>query len=108
MDNFEEEKEDEMPVKALTPNNVDDVRSLLESLTASDKLDKDAALQITRLFHAMELIFNRECNARDSKIAKLEADVIQQRLQTELDRLATRHIHEKNELLDTPGRGRRR
>ena len=95
------------PVRKTGSVDIEDVREFVETLTASEKVDKESALQITRLFHTMELIHNREINVRDAQIAKMESDLTQQRLQTELDRLATRHIHEKNELLETPRKARR-
>lgn len=78
------------------------LRSDIEKLSNSDKLDKDAALQMTRLFHAMEMYMKTELNACALRIASLQHELQEQRLRVELDRLATRHIQEEAIMASTP------
>ena len=74
---------------------IDDIRTGVHSLATSDKLDKESALQVTRLFHAMEMLIRHEITHRDDIVASLRSQLEQQRLRTELDRIATRQIHEE-------------
>ena len=67
------------------------IRSGFSKLAESDCMDKTAALKITRLYHAMELLIQSEQNRRVREIAALRNDLEQTRLQNELDRLARRH-----------------
>lgn len=78
------------------------LRSNIEKLSNSEKLDKDSALQMTRLFHAMELYMKTELNACALRIASLEHQLQEQRLRVEFDRLATRHIQEEAMMASTP------
>ena len=77
------------PPPMSTPLHIDDIRRSIMDLVTSDKLDKDAALQVTRLFHALEMLMRHECTTRDTHIARLKADAERQRVQHELDRLTT-------------------
>ena len=65
---------------------IDEIREGINSIATSDKLDKESALQVTRLFHAMEMLIRHEINSRDGTIASLRAQLDQQRLQAELQR----------------------
>ena len=88
------------------------IRKEVETLSNSDRLDKEGALQMTRLFHAMELYMTHEINTRDARIASLHHDIHEQRLRVELDRIATRQIQEDAMMASTPlvgnARGMRR
>lgn len=83
---------------------IDDIRTGIHAVATSDKMDKESALQVTRLFHAMEMLLRHEINHRDGVIASLRADMHQQRIQAELDRFASRQIHEEAMLASTPSR----
>ena len=60
----------------------------------SDRLEKDEALQITRLFHAMEVLHYSTIHERDAQIASFRAELERMRLQVELDRLACRQVRD--------------
>lgn len=81
------------------------IREKVEHLSNSEKLDKESALQMMRLFHAMELLFHQEVTARDASIAALRHEVHENRMRTEVDRIATRQIQET---IPTSTRTRRR
>ena len=78
------------------------LRTDIEKLSSSEKLDKDSALQMMRLFHAMELHMTTELNTCTLRIASLEHQLQEQRLRVELDRLATRYIQEEAMIASTP------
>ena len=78
------------------------LRADIEKLSNSDKLDKESALQMMRLFHAMELYMTTQLNTCALRIASLEHQLQEQRLRVELDRLATRHIQEEAIMASTP------
>lgn len=78
------------------------LRNDIETLSNSDKIDKDSALQMTRLFHAMELYMTTELNTCALRIASLQHQISEQRLRVEFDRLATRHIQEEAMMASTP------
>ena len=78
------------------------LRNNIQTLSNSDKLDKESALHMTRLFHAMELLMTHEINIRDARIASLQHDIQEQRLRVEFDRIATRHIQEDAMMASTP------
>ena len=93
------------PIHALKPPDVvplEQIRREVETLSSSEKLDKEAALQMTRLFHSMELLMAHEINTRDSRIASLQHNLQEQRLRVELDRIATRQIQEGAMMVSTP------
>jgi len=73
------------------PVQINDIRSGIIELATSDSLDKAAALQITRLFHGMEMLLRHECNTRDTLLRDTQNEVERLKLQTELDRLSNRH-----------------
>jgi hypothetical protein len=73
---------------------IDEIRSGIHSLATSEKMDKESALQITRLFHAMEMLLRHEINNREGVIASLRAEIAQSRLQSELDRISSRQLQE--------------
>lgn len=70
---------------------MEEIRTGMNALATSDQLDKESALQLTRLFHAMEMFMRQEITHRDGVIAALRAELAQLRTQTELDHLAMRH-----------------
>ena len=70
---------------------LEDVRLGIKTLSESDKLDKAAALTVTRLHHEMELLLQHEKHVRYQEISTLRSQLEQNRLETELDRLARRH-----------------
>lgn len=76
---------------------IDSIRTGVNDLAASDKLDKESALSMTRLFHAMETLMRSECTWRDAHIAKLESEVERVRLQHELDRISNVQIQQQIE-----------
>lgn len=61
----------------------------------AQELDKEHALGVTRLFHAMETLLQRECHDRDRTLADTRSELERARLQAELDRLARRHVLEE-------------
>ena len=74
--------------------SLDGLRRRVSALAMSDRLEKDEALQITRLFHAMEVLHNTVVHERDAQIASLRAELERMRLQVELDRLACRQVRD--------------
>ena len=93
---------DTTPRPTADATNLDDIRCAVHALAASDRLDKESALQVTRLFHAMEMLHRHAIAERDGDNAALRAEMNQQRLQTELDRLATRQLREDAVAAATP------
>ena len=81
---------------------IDDIRTGINALATSDKLDKESALQVTRLFHGMEMLIRHEINQRDGMIASLRAQLDQQRIQVELDRISSRQLIEEANASGTP------
>lgn len=73
---------------------IDEIRTGINAIATSEKLDKESALQVTRLFHGMEMLLRHEINQRDGMIASLRAQLDQQRIQVELDRISSRQIIE--------------
>lgn len=57
------------------PVQLDDVRVGVESLANSEPISKDAALEIFRLFHAMEMLMRYECTQRERRIAELQSQL---------------------------------
>ena len=100
---------DSKPVQSVTSDVVplERIKHEVQALSSSEKLDKDAALTMTRLFHAMELLMTHEINDRDARIASLQHDIQEQRLRVELDRIATRQIQEDAMMASTPLMGTR-
>ena len=82
-----------------TPSTSDEeerraIRQGFDRLAESDGLDKVHALELTRLFHAMETVVQRSAHAREREVAELKAELEMARLRSELDRLARRQTME--------------
>lgn len=73
-------------------SDIETIRGDVNHLAGSDKLDKDSALTMTRLFHSMETLMRHECTRRDAQISRLECDIERTRIQHELDRIANAQI----------------
>ena len=73
--------------------DIDAIRGGINALAESDRLDKDSALTMTRLFHALEMLMRHECSRRDAQISRLEAEIERGRIQHELDRIANANLH---------------
>jgi len=73
-------------------SDIETIREDVNHLAGSDKLDKDSALTITRLFHSMETLMRHECTRRDAQISRLECEIERTRIQHELDRIANTQI----------------
>ena len=73
---------------------VEELRDEVMTLTSSERLDKDCALQVTRLFHSMEMLLRHACHTRDAEIARVRTDLEHLRLTNDLDRPAARQIQE--------------
>ena len=84
----------ESPPPKTPRNNLEEIRNGVMALATSDKMDKESALQVTRLFHSMEILLRHECNQRDATIASVQSEMERTRLQMELDRLANRRYSE--------------
>lgn len=69
-------------------NDIEPIREEINKLAGSDKLDKDSALTMTRLFHSMETLMRHECTQRDARISRMECEIERTRIQHELDRFA--------------------
>ena len=50
----------------------------------TERLEKGEALQVMKLFHAMELFHQRECWKRDTQLAQLDAELERFRLMESL------------------------
>lgn len=64
--------------------SLEEIRRGIHDLATSEKLDKESALQLTRLFHSMELLLHHECNSRDTTITKLKNDLDRAQMQSQL------------------------
>lgn len=73
--------------------DVDVIRRGVTALAESSALDKESALSMTRLFHAMEMLMRHECARRDAMVCKLESELERSRIQHELDRVSNAHHH---------------
>lgn len=73
-------------------SNIETIREDVNQLAESEKLDKDSALTMTRLFHSMETLMRHECTLRDAQILRLQSEIERIRLQHELDRIASTQI----------------
>lgn len=85
----------------MTLSDIDDIRTGVNELAGSDRLDKDSALSMTRLFHALETLMRDECTIRDAKISKMESEIERSRIQHELDRIANVQIHQHNNTMES-------
>ena len=74
------------PVMIEASLSIDAIRQAIVDLTASERLEKESALHVTRLFHAMEMLMRHECTERDRRIAAGAAELERVRLAAELDR----------------------
>ena len=92
---------DEEPTESVG-GNIDSIRNGVNELAASDRLDKDSALAMTKLFHAMETLMRHECTCRDAQIAKMNGDIERARIQHELDRVSNVQIHQQQQVDVTP------
>ncbi len=68
--------------------DIETIREEINKLAGSEKLDKDSALTMTRLFHSMETLMRHECTRRDAQISRMECEIERTRIQHELDRIA--------------------
>lgn len=71
-----------------TFTDIETIREEINKLAGSEKLDKDSALTMTRLFHSMETLMRHECTRRDAQISRMECEIERTRIQHELDRIA--------------------
>ena len=97
--------EDNEPIADAVPEPVWSMEYIMtkaNELAASDKLDKDSALAMTRLFHALETLLRHECANRDARISKMECDIERTHVQHELDRLTNAKIHQAQLLPSQP------
>jgi hypothetical protein len=81
-------KPDALP--ASPPSSLEEVRAAVAHIASSQAVDKDTALEITRLFHATEVLLLHECRTRDAALADAHSLLERQRMESELDRLARR------------------
>jgi hypothetical protein len=72
--------------------DIETIRDEVNGLAGSEKMDKDSALTMTRLFHSMETLMRHECTRRDAQISRLECEIERARIQHELDRVANSHL----------------
>ena len=93
---------------ASTCTCIDDIRRGVVKLATSDKLDKESALHVTRLFHGMEMLMRHECTERDKKIAEANNDLERLRIQVELDRISNRSLRDDTAVAATPTAARAR
>ena len=82
-------------------SEIDIIRQGVNDLTASEKLDKESALTMTRLFHAVETLMRKECTRRDAAIAKIEHDLERTCIQNELERM---RMSQEQDLTSLPQR----
>lgn len=75
-----------------TFTDIETVREEINKLAGSEKLDKDSALTLTRLFHSMETLMRHECTRRDAQISRMECEIERTRIQHELDRIANSQL----------------
>lgn len=81
-----------MPSYETSLADIETIREEVNQLAGSDKLDKDSALTMTRLFHSMETLMRHECTKRDAQISRMECEIERTRIQHELDRIANTQI----------------
>lgn len=88
-----EDSREEMSNAPMEPvTSIDGIRNSVNQLAGSDRLDKDSALTMTRLFHAMETLLRQECTQRDAQISRMGCEIERTRIQHELDRIASSQI----------------
>ena len=72
-----------------TLSSLHEIKTEVTSICYSDKLDKDTALAVTELFHAMENLMVRECNTREQTISELRNSVELTQVREELYKYTT-------------------
>lgn len=77
--------------------DIEGIRGDVNQLAGSDKMDKDSALTMTRLFHSMETLMRHECTRRDAQISRMECEIERMRIQHELDRIANTQILQQHQ-----------
>ena len=83
---------------------IEGLRNGVDQLAQSERMDKDSALTMTRLFHSMETLMRHECTLRDAQISRMECEIERTRIQHELDRIASTHIVQQQLVESTPHR----
>lgn len=90
--------EEEASVDAPSPAGLEALRDEVHRLVASEAIDKPTALEMTRLWNALEVLLLREQSGRAYDIAALRHELERVRMQSELDRLARRHTLDEAQL----------
>lgn len=72
-----------------SPHPLDVLRQSAERLAEDERISKEAALQIMRLFHDMENLLHEECVQRDMNLAEYK-------FQIERLKMTLRHYEEAN------------
>ena len=80
--------------------DIEPLREEVNQLAGSEKLDKDSALTMTRLFHSIETLMRHECTRRDAQISRMECEIERTRIQHELDRIANTQIIQQQQLAE--------
>jgi len=70
------------------PQTLDEIRDGFRDIATSESTQKEHALSLTRLFHAMEMLLRHECAVRDARIVSLKNDLSRARLEHDLERLS--------------------
>lgn len=78
------------------PASIDDVRRGVADLATSEALDKESALAVTRLFHAMEMLLRQACTDRDMRVAEKDAELHRLRLELELERTTAQAVQRRD------------
>ena len=84
------------------PATLDDVRRGVADLATSEGLNKESALMVTRLFHAMEMLLCRACTERDMRVAEKDAELQRLRLELDLERATAQAQVQRRETEVTP------
>lgn len=96
--------ERETPLVSNEPSftDIETIREEVNNLAGSEKLDKDSALTMTRLFHSMETLMRHECTRRDAQISRMECEIERTRIQHELDRIAnTQFLQQQQQMVES-------
>ena len=96
--------ERETPLVSNAPSftDIETIREEVNNLAGSEKLDKDSALTMTRLFHSMETLMRHECTRRDAQISRMECEIERTRIQHELDRIAnTQFLQQQQQMVES-------
>lgn len=81
--------------------DIETIREEVNNLAGSEKLDKDSALTMTRLFHSMETLMRHECTRRDAQISRLECEIERTRIQHELDRITNNQLIQQQKVIES-------